>query len=152
LPVWFFLRMVLNAMDGMLAREFNQSSTLGAYLNELGDVISDAALYLPFAFVQESSIALVGVVIFLSCLSEMAGVIRMGEGTARRHDGPMGKSDRAFVFGTIGLLLGMGIPPGEWLGWTLAVVAVLLVVTIANRVKRGASQKRDAGYRQSGKF
>src|SRR6187431_2288523 len=50
-PAWFFVRMAFNAIDGMLAREFGQASKLGAYLNELTDVISDAALYLPFAFV-----------------------------------------------------------------------------------------------------
>ena len=33
LPVWMFLRMALNAIDGMLAREFNQKSPLGGYLN-----------------------------------------------------------------------------------------------------------------------
>ena len=49
LPLWLFLRMALNAIDGMLAREFGQQSKLGAYLNELTDVIADAALILPFA-------------------------------------------------------------------------------------------------------
>ena len=39
--------MALNAIDGMLAREFNQKSRLGGYLNEITDVVSDAALYLP---------------------------------------------------------------------------------------------------------
>jgi phosphatidylglycerophosphate synthase len=39
--------MALNALDGMLARECNQTSRLGAILNETGDVISDIALYLP---------------------------------------------------------------------------------------------------------
>src|SRR4051812_38661529 len=40
-PAWLFLRMAFNAIDGMLAREFRQASPLGAYLNELTDVISD---------------------------------------------------------------------------------------------------------------
>jgi CDP-diacylglycerol---glycerol-3-phosphate 3-phosphatidyltransferase len=48
-PLWMFLRMAFNAIDGMLAREFGQQSKLGAYLNELTDVIADAALTLPFA-------------------------------------------------------------------------------------------------------
>jgi len=52
LPVVFLARMMLNAIDGMLAREFGQQSALGAYMNELADVVSDAALYLPFAFVM----------------------------------------------------------------------------------------------------
>jgi CDP-diacylglycerol--glycerol-3-phosphate 3-phosphatidyltransferase len=51
LPVVLFLRMALNAIDGMLAREHGQASRLGALLNELADLTSDAALYLPFALV-----------------------------------------------------------------------------------------------------
>lgn len=39
LPLWMLLRMALNAVDGMLAREFGQQSRLGAYLNELCDVM-----------------------------------------------------------------------------------------------------------------
>src|ERR1700721_216994 len=53
IPIWLFLRMALNAIDGMLAREFGQKSALGAYLNELGDVVSDIALTLPFLVIPE---------------------------------------------------------------------------------------------------
>lgn len=136
-PLWFFLRMAFNAIDGMLAREFGQASTLGAYLNELTDVVSDAALYLPFAALAGAGIALVGGVIFLACVSEMAGILGVAVGASRRYDGPMGKSDRAFVFGALGLLIGSGVAPGAWLTWTLAAVAAALVVTIVNRVRRG---------------
>jgi CDP-diacylglycerol--glycerol-3-phosphate 3-phosphatidyltransferase len=143
LPVWLFLHTAFSAIDGMLAREFGQSSTLGAYLNELADVVSNAALCLPFAFVPGSSLALVALVIFLSCLTEMAGVLGMLAGTGRRHDGPMGKSDRALFFGAIGLLLGVGITPGAWLSWSLSLVAVLLVITIASRVRRGIAENSE---------
>ena len=47
LPIFLFVRMAMNAIDGMLAREHAQQSALGGYLNELTDVVSDAALYLP---------------------------------------------------------------------------------------------------------
>ena len=49
--IFLFRGTALNAIDGMLEREFNQRSRLGGYLNEITDVVSDAALYLPFAFV-----------------------------------------------------------------------------------------------------
>ena len=75
LPLWMFLRMALNAIDGMLAREFGQKSALGAYLNELSDVVADAALYLPFILVAPFGWAGVGAVIFLSAVSEMAGAL-----------------------------------------------------------------------------
>ena len=69
LPIWMFLRMALNAIDGMLAREFNQKSPLGGYLNEATDVISDAALYLPFAFVAPFGRDVIALVIFLAFMS-----------------------------------------------------------------------------------
>jgi CDP-diacylglycerol---glycerol-3-phosphate 3-phosphatidyltransferase len=137
LPAWFLIRMAFNAIDGMLAREHGQASPLGAYLNELGDVVSDTALYAPFALLTGSSPWLVGAVIVLSALSEMTGVLGAALGTGRRYDGPMGKSDRAAVFGTAGLLVGIGVPMGEALNWVWLAVIALLALTIANRVRRG---------------
>ncbi len=139
-PVWFFLRMAFNAMDGMLAREFGQASALGAYLNELTDVISDAALYVPFALLPGSNPWLVGAVIVLAVISEMAGILGVTVGAGRRYDGPMGKSDRALLFGLIGLLAGLGVPLGAALGWIWAGAAALLAVTIVNRVRRGLAE------------
>ncbi|HEY5602201.1 MAG TPA: CDP-alcohol phosphatidyltransferase family protein [Gammaproteobacteria bacterium] len=136
LPIWMFLRMALNAIDGMLAREFNQQSKLGAYLNELCDVVSDAALYLPFALLAPFSFFSVGVVIFLATLSEFAGVLGLTVGAARRYDGPLGKSDRAFVFGALGLWVGLaGNLPG-WIVWLMPLLSALLALTIYNRVNR----------------
>lgn len=139
-PGWFFLRMAFNAVDGMLAREFGQKSKLGAYLNELTDVVSDAMLYLPFAFVPGSSVTATGVVIVLSVISEYAGALGVMVGASRRYDGPMGKSDRAFVFGLLGLLVGLGVPVGESLPWALWAVAALVALTVVNRVRKGLSE------------
>ncbi|MDD2874028.1 MAG: CDP-alcohol phosphatidyltransferase family protein [Azoarcus sp.] len=140
LPVWLFLRMALNAIDGMLAREHGQKSTLGAYLNELTDVISDAALYLPFAFVAPFGGLSVGGVIWLAAVSEMAGALGPMVGASRRYEGPMGKSDRAFVFGALGLWLGLAGALPAWLGWLMQVMALLIVLNIINRVRAGLAE------------
>jgi len=139
LPAWFFLRMAFNAIDGMLAREFGQQSPLGAYLNELTDVISDAALYLPFAFVAPFGAFSVGLVIFAACVSEMAGALGPMVGTTRRYDGPMGKSDRAFVFGALGLYVGLGGPLPPAAVWLLPAIAAAIGWNILHRVRRGAA-------------
>jgi CDP-diacylglycerol--glycerol-3-phosphate 3-phosphatidyltransferase len=136
-PVWMFLRMALNAIDGMLAREFGQKSHLGAYLNELTDVISDAALYLPFAFVAPFSPAWLGLLIFLAALSEFAGVLGLTLGASRRYDGPLGKSDRAFAFGALGLWIGATAALPGWLWWLMPLLAVGTAITIVNRVRGG---------------
>ena len=133
IPIWLFLRMALNAIDGMLAREHNMESPLGGILNELGDVAADTALYLPFALVPGISAGLVVAVVVLSIFTEMAGVVSVQVGASRRYDGPMGKSDRAFVFGLLALLLGLEIDPGWWVNTALGLVAILTALTIINR-------------------
>lgn len=145
LPVFLFVRMAMNALDGMLAREFGQQSDLGAYLNELTDVVSDGFLFLPFAFLPELEPLWMGAVIWLAAVSEMAGAVAVMIGAGRRYDGPMGKSDRAFVFGALALWIGAGgVVPG-WLGWGLPrLIGLLLVVTIVNRVAGGLAEKRAA--------
>jgi len=139
-PLWMFLRMAFNAIDGMLAREFGQKTRLGAYLNELTDVVSDSALYLPFALIAPFSVWTVGAVVLLAAISEYAGVLGLMVGASRRYDGPMGKSDRAFVFGALGLWIGVASPLPAWAAYVMPVVAVALVVTIVNRVRRGLAE------------
>ncbi len=132
-PVWLFARMALNAIDGMLAREHAQQSALGGMLNEIGDVVSDAALYLPFAFVPGISVVLVIAAVFAALLTELAGVVAVQIGADRRYDGPMGKSDRALAFGLGAFLLGSGIQAGPWLDAGLGIVVVLSAVTVVRR-------------------
>ncbi|MDI1227482.1 MAG: CDP-alcohol phosphatidyltransferase family protein [bacterium] len=140
LPLFLFFRMALNAVDGMLAREHNMKSRLGAVLNELGDVISDTALYLPFALVTFEGAGIVIIICFLAVISEMTGVVGLQIGASRRYDGPMGKSDRAAAFGMIGFFIGVGFVPGWW--FTLALVAILLLVayTIYNRASKALKE------------
>jgi len=141
-PAWMLLRMALNAIDGMLAREFGQQSRLGAYLNELCDVVADSALYLPFALLPGVSPALVVIVVLAALVSEYAGVMAPLVGAERRYDGPMGKSDRAFVFGVLGAGVATGLLSAAWLNGVLLVVLLLSLHTLYNRVSRGLAQPR----------
>ena len=137
LPAWMLLRMALNAVDGMLAREFGQQSRLGGYLNELTDVIADSALFLPFAVVAPFAPGWVVGVVLLAVLSEYAGALGPMMGGARRYDGPLGKSDRAFVFGALGLWLGLAGSLPAWIAWLMPGLCLLLAWTIINRVHAG---------------
>ncbi|MCB1922869.1 MAG: CDP-alcohol phosphatidyltransferase family protein [Gammaproteobacteria bacterium] len=135
LPLVLLVRMALNAIDGMLAREHGQQSSLGAVLNELGDVLSDIMLYLPFAVLAGAPAALIVGVVLAALLVEMTGVVGVQIGAGRRYEGPVGKSDRAVLFGGVGLLLGVGVMPGAWLTWLMALAFVLSLVTVVNRVR-----------------
>jgi len=144
LPVWLAVRMALNAIDGMLAREFGQKSRLGGYLNELCDVVSDAALLLPFALIAPFSQPTVFAVIGLAIVAEYAGVMGPLVGASRRYDGPLGKSDRAALVGALALWIGLGLPLAPWMAWAMPVAALLLVLTTINRVRRGLQEGNSA--------
>jgi CDP-diacylglycerol--glycerol-3-phosphate 3-phosphatidyltransferase len=65
-------------------------------------------------------------------------------GASRRYDGPMGKSDRALVFGALALWVGLGGALPGWSAVVLIVMAVLLGLTVANRVRAGLAEANAA--------
>ena len=103
--VGLLLRMMLNALDGMMAKQFNLQSKLGEILNEIGDVISDIAIYFPFIYFESIKSEYVIIFIFLSIINEFCGVLAKLISGTRRYDGPMGKSDRAFLVGVICIII-----------------------------------------------
>jgi CDP-diacylglycerol--glycerol-3-phosphate 3-phosphatidyltransferase len=138
-PAWMLLRMAFNAADGMLARDFGQASRLGALLNELTDVLSDAALYLPLALLAPLQPVWVGAFIVLAGLSEFAGALGPVVGASRRYDGPMGKSDRALAVGAIALWA--AVAPLPDLCWLLMPLLVFLTAwTVVHRMQRALAE------------
>jgi len=137
LPIFLFARMALNAMDGMMAREYGQESRIGAVLNELLDVVSDAALTLPFATLTGWNPLAVAGAIFFAALTEMAGVMGLAIGSTRRYDGPFGKSDRALALGILGAWLALRWPVSDLVKEIAPTLwMVLCCATIVQRVRR----------------
>jgi len=136
IPVVMFVRMAMNAIDGMLAKEHDMKSDGGAILNEMSDVIADAALYLPLGFVSGISVVWIVVFVVVAIFTEMSGILAQVISGERRYDGPMGKSDRAFVFGFICLVLGVGVEAGLWSTALLVISSLLGSLTVINRAKK----------------
>ena len=132
-PLWMFIRMALNNIDGMLAREHNMATPEGAILNEMGDVVSDSALFLAFAVVPGIHMPLLVLLTLLAVMSEMIGVVAVQIGASRRYDGPSGKSDRAVFFAVLAALYGFGVTMGSWSTLALLLINLLLLATIVNR-------------------
>ncbi|MCC9600230.1 CDP-alcohol phosphatidyltransferase family protein [Stieleria sp. JC731] len=136
MPVVLLIRMGLNAIDGMLAREFNQKSNLGAILNELGDIVSDVCLYLPLALVSQLSVWLLVLFVVLAVIVEFAGMTAIQVGGERRYDGPMGKSDRAFWVGLLSTLLAAGWINASVASGYLVCLIFLSVISVWNRCRK----------------
>lgn len=102
LPLWIPIRIACAALDGTLAIEFGQKSRLGGILNEVGDIVSDLALFLPLAALRLFSASSFGSLISLIVFAEMAGILGLMVGSDRRLEGPLGKADRSIVLAILG--------------------------------------------------
>ena len=140
-PPFLLLRMALNAIDGMLAREFFRPTPLGTLLNEVGDMVSDAALYLPLALLLPAPPWLVVLIVLLAMIGEAAGVAARTIGASRRYDGPFGKSDRALVFSVLAVAAFFPILVAAlWMPLVLAALLLLSILTILNRVRAALAE------------
>ncbi|MEB3317942.1 MAG: CDP-alcohol phosphatidyltransferase family protein [Cyanobacteriota bacterium] len=138
IPAVLVVRMALNALDGMVARQLQQATQAGAVLNEVGDVVSDLALYLPWMAFQPapwpSQLAVLGFAV-LAVLSEFCGVLAQALVGERRYDGPMGKSDRALLVGLLALTLFFMPRAVTAIPWVFGVACLLLVQSCFHRLR-----------------
>ncbi len=147
-PPLLLLRMALNALDGMLARERGQSTALGEVLNEGVDVIGDTLAYGVLYFVPGGP--RLTVVVFLLCTwaAEFFGVLGKGlPGGVRRYEAAFGgKPDRAFWMALLSLALWADprllsrTPP------YLAAVSVLVGFTALWRARAAVRGARGLAY------
>lgn len=128
------VRMALNALDGMMARNFNQQSKLGEVLNELGDVVSDTIIFSALFSFSYTNSMLVFLFIVLSIMNEFSGVLAKLISGNRRYDGPMGKSDRALLIGLWCLLYFIFPTIGFVFNTVLFVAIILLLISTYKRL------------------
>ncbi|MDR6459092.1 CDP-diacylglycerol--glycerol-3-phosphate 3-phosphatidyltransferase [Chryseobacterium vietnamense] len=136
LPVGLLLRMALNALDGMMARKFNQTSKLGEVLNEVGDIVSDVIIFFPLLKFQPESLYLIIVFIVLGIINEFAGLMGKSVGKERRYEGPMGKSDRALILGLYGVLMLFGVSIAGISQYIFEIIIALLLISTYIRLKK----------------
>ena len=72
--------------------------------------------------------------LFLSVINEYAGILGKAVSGNRRYDGPMGKSDRAFLIGLISLILFFTDTINPYLDWVFVFAIVLLVISTSLRI------------------
>jgi CDP-diacylglycerol--glycerol-3-phosphate 3-phosphatidyltransferase len=141
LAPFLLLRMALNVISELLT-DTEQATPAGMYSREIGLVVSDAALYLPFLDLLEFSIGWV-IMVGLCGLAEFAGLLGATVGASRRHDGPFGAGHRAFFFSILGLFTSWAVfahQPvlhGIIMNWALLLAALLALLTIFRRVRGG---------------
>ncbi|KKO90199.1 CDP-alcohol phosphatidyltransferase [Sphingobacterium sp. Ag1] len=136
LPIGLLFRMALNALDGMMARLFNQTSKTGEVLNEVGDIVSDVVLFFPLLKFHPESVYPIVAFIVLSVVNEFCGLIGKVIANDRRYDGPMGKSDRALLLGVYGILALLHISIVAISGYIFGVLCLLLLLSSVTRLRK----------------
>ncbi len=139
LPLGLLIRMALNALDGMMAKQYKMQSKLGEILNELGDVISDLAIALPFMILPYTNPFIIILFAILSSLNEFSGVLGKAMGGERRYDGPMGKSDRALLISVFCIVHFFWEGLLVYTDWIFGVACILIIVSTITRLKNSIS-------------
>lgn len=136
IPIGYLIRMVLNALDGMLATQYNLKSNLGEILNELGDVLSDAAIIFPLLILPGVHPITIIAFAVLAMVNEYAGIMGKVIRGERRYDGPMGKSDRAFAIGLFCLVYYFWTDVADYSNWYFGLLAGLTVLSTVTRIRQ----------------
>lgn len=135
-PIGLFVRMMLNALDGMMAKTYNLQSKTGEVLNESGDVLSDFFIACALFSFAEINFWLIIAFLFLSALNEFAGILAKVISGVRRYDGPMGKSDRALVIGVFCLVSFFTEIDAVYANSVFVLINLALVLSTALRLTR----------------
>lgn len=134
LPLFLLLRMVFNALDGMIAMQTQTKSSLGTVLNEIGDVLSDVFLFGAFIYLLPSDSWPWLVLIVLCLLIEFVSLaIHMAIGQ-RPNLGPFSKSDRALYLGLLSILLFVVADNSVILSIYTGLGIALACLTLVNRL------------------
>lgn len=106
-PPFLIMRMAMNALDGLLAREYGTATVAGELFNEALDIIGDTVCYGSLFFVPDGPLLSLTLMLILSWMAEFFGVMGKGfPGGVRRHETFLGgKPDRAVWMSILALLL-----------------------------------------------
>jgi CDP-diacylglycerol--glycerol-3-phosphate 3-phosphatidyltransferase len=102
-PLAAVARLMLNALDGMVAARLGMARPWGKVLNELGDRFADLAFLAPLAWLPGATVALVATALCVTLLVSFIGVLAEAAGAGRQYGGVMGKADRLLWLGLAAL-------------------------------------------------
>ncbi|MBN1912613.1 MAG: CDP-alcohol phosphatidyltransferase family protein [Pirellulales bacterium] len=147
-PVFLVFRMAMNALDGMLAREYNTGTVAGELFNEGLDVIGDTVCYSSLFFVPGGPNLTLTLLLLLAWMAEFFGVLGKGlPGGVRRHETFLGgKPDRAVWMSVLAVLLFIRPAFLEYVPYYLLVMSFFVFMTSVLRIRKTLKVSRDEKY------
>ena len=142
-PFVALLRIALNALDGMVAKDLGVARPWGEVLNELCDRLADVTLFGGLALVSGVNTPLAVTVLVTMLLSSYVGILSKAVGGLRQYGGVMGKADRMVLL-ALASALALALPQQSVFNGFLVLVLAGLLVTIFQRLR-----KTDAALKSS---
>lgn len=158
-PVWLFVRIACNALDGLVAQRTGKARPFGEVLNEGADRIADVTLLFGLGCTPWASFALAGWTTVVVLMASYIGLLGKAVGVGREYGGILGKSDRMFWMGVVSLVAWKtGLQPIEWAGFhfhsafdvMLAAFLPLALLTACQRLVRIHRRLQTGGNTGSG--
>lgn len=125
------LRLALNALDGMLAKQTGKARAAGEVINELSDRLSDVAIFLSFAFWPEVKVHLVLLAIIAMLIVSYVGVLGKAVGAEREYGGLLGKADRMILLMVAAVIYGIA-PDRRLYNFSIFEVMFVLFIPLAS--------------------
>jgi CDP-diacylglycerol--glycerol-3-phosphate 3-phosphatidyltransferase len=113
IPILATVRLVLNLLDGALARATGQIHPRGELLNEVGDRAADIAFLAPVAWLPGASAPVVLVGVLGAVLASYVGVVSKVAGGRRLYGGVLSKPGR-MVLVSVAAVAAFVSGPGAW--------------------------------------
>ncbi len=99
IPLLLFVRIALNALDGLLAQATGKARPFGEVLNEATDRLADMTVLFGIAYSPFSSIRWGAPAVAAVLFSSYIGILGKAVGAGRQYGGLFGKADRMLWFG-----------------------------------------------------
>ena len=133
-PPAVLVRLLLNLMDGQVARETGTANLWGEAKNEFGDRLADSAIFLGLAFGGYADPRLAALALALILCVSYLGILGKALGGPRVYGGVFGKGDRMI---SLALFTFYPLLSGNLASYNIFLVfaALAAAITIAQRLR-----------------
>jgi phosphatidylglycerophosphate synthase len=129
-----FLRLLLNLLDGLVARELQLADAFGEVKNEFGDRIADVAIFFGLGFGGYVDIRLVFLLLTLILCISYLGILGKAVSGERVYSGIFGKGDRMISLAIFTLYPAISGNLASF-DWFLALASFAALTTLIQRVR-----------------
>jgi phosphatidylglycerophosphate synthase len=147
-PIFIFFRLAMNALDGMLSREYKTATVAGELWNEALDIIGDTVCYGAIYFAPNSPHLALTVFLILTWAAEFFGVLgKSMPGGKRRHETiGGGKPDRALWMGLLAFIIFIYPSFFDYSAYYIGAVSVLVALTCVIRIRKTLQTAKGKKY------